>query len=106
MKLHEIERKDGNSMELVAEQNKHNELKFLGSKKIIRGHKVFSMNTKTLVISEAKMVAKKEINWQDAEKGVVRSEVVIEPDCIYLSALNHKNARRKFFKLIIANNKR
>lgn len=95
MKLHEIEKpKEG--IELIAEQNQQKETKLLGSRKIIRGHTLYKLNLETLEVSPAEYVKKTEICWQDAKNGVIKKQVIKEKNHVYLSALNIKNAIRKF----------
>jgi|TARA_R110001583_G_scaffold101263_3_gene247695 hypothetical protein len=57
-------------------------------------HQVFEINNKTLCIELAKF----EYDNYVFNKGVINKKIVIHKDCSYVSALNKKNALKKFKK--------
>ena len=76
------------------------ELKFLGSARRIPGHTLFSINVKTEEIKPAKMNNKcLFVPHGGTLKPAHKSVVQVEKDCIYLQALNFKNAKKKFEKI-------
>ena len=76
------------------------ELKILGSTRKIPGHTLFCINVKTGEIKPTNMYNKCAcIPNGDTLKPVHNSIVQVEKDCIYLQALNLKNAKKKFEKI-------
>lgn len=65
-----------------------------------RGHKLWKMNTK----GEISEVGKDEYeSYYDFSRKANVKKLIVEPDTLYASALNEKNARKKFDKLIKEN---
>lgn len=64
--------------------------KLLGSLTIHKGHKLFKYNTATTELSVC-------TQFETDENG--RKKVTMEPECLYIMALNEKNAIRKLKKL-------
>lgn len=62
------------------------------------GHTCFEINVKTGAISPAKF-EESTMTFAPNGNGMVRRKVVIQPDCLYVSALNKKNAIKKLQKL-------
>lgn len=62
-----------------------------------RGHTLFKFNLETNEISKAEFKVEKEISFLDARMGLVsqNKEVDGEPNFLYVSALNKKNAIKK-----------
>jgi hypothetical protein len=59
-------------------------------------HTLFEVDLKTNEIRLAEFDKKPEIKWEDAVKGLisVKKTVTKKENCIYISALNEKNARK------------
>src|SRR5690554_6095561 len=75
------------------------ELKYVGSLKIKRGHRVFEVNISTLEINEATYDEKTDfVLSNDKMKNSKRKKLIINKDCVYVSALNAKNAIKKINK--------
>ena len=82
--------------EIQAKINK--EFKYLGSLNHQPGHTLFEINLNTGQIKEATI--KRDIYAGFDGKPIYKSKVQIGADCYYLEALNIKNAKRKFLKMI------
>jgi hypothetical protein len=63
-----------------------------------KGHTLFELNCDTNEIVKAKF---EEVNANI--KGAVRKKVIIKPNCLYISCLNEKSARKKFAKYMFEN---
>jgi hypothetical protein len=81
---------------IVKEQEK--EYKFIGSLILKPGHSIFKYNELTWEITLP------EINRQIAVKldgkPIKKQKILFEPNCIYIAALNKRNAERKIKKLL------
>lgn len=67
----------------------------------LNGHSLFEINIKTLEIKEAEFIQDKTITMYEALKiidGTDNKEILLTPDCVYISALNKKNALIRFHK--------
>lgn len=79
--------------ELRIQIKQKQEYKLIGSFKIWRGMKLYSVNLKTLEVKDEKISRQAIIDvTQDV---IYRSRVNYNPDCKYLLALNEENAIRK-----------
>lgn len=74
------------------------EKKFIGSIKPHKGHKLYEINVTNQEIKEIKTT-----KTYDVSKGYSSSKVDIKENCYYVSALNLKNAIKKFKKLFSSN---
>jgi len=74
-------------------------LSFMGSLKLQRGHTCFEINLKTMAIQEAAFESM--VLLDKTKIGGVRptKKIVINKDCYYITALNKKNAAKKFVKI-------
>lgn len=68
----------------------------LGQFKLLPGHTAWEGN---LVTGEVKPASYEEVNIE--YKGGIRNKIITKPDCIYVSALNEKNAHKQFIKKTI-----
>lgn len=71
---------------------------YIGSLKLKRGHKLFEYNTRTNEIREAP-VQRKVIIGMDKKK-TFKSRIETNRECLYVGALNVKNAKKHFEKMI------
>lgn len=76
--------------EMEVLDKKQHEFKFLGRARKIPGHTMFSFNTKTGEIKSAPIEHSKAYDFR-THGPVRRDRIVVEPNCIYRSALNKKN---------------
>lgn len=72
------------------------ELKFVGSQKKNKGHILFSYNEKTGEWKQAEIKRNVEIGIDGVP--VYKTDVTKEPNCIYIQALNLKNAKKRLKK--------
>lgn len=82
---------------LIAETQK--EFKLLGSIKLRPGHSLFAFNTKTTTLKKVDL--KKEVHIGMKGETIKRSKAFQEPDTVYVTALNAKNALKKIIKSFI-----
>lgn len=69
------------------------EYHFVGSEKKVRGHILFSYNTKTGEWKQAPLRREAQIGIDG--KPVFKTIVAKEPDCVYIQALNLANAKKR-----------
>lgn len=76
---------------------KKTQLNYLGSVKMHKGHTCFELNLKTGEVKKADY-KQETLDFQDAKRGFSssRKKLVVNQYCIYETALNIKNAERKF----------
>jgi len=89
-------------VEIVNQAEKKYELKKLGTITPQRGHVLFQINTQTGDIELAeyeKVDALLPTRINKADAGIVK-KVLIKTGCVYVSALNKKNAIKKFNKRV------
>lgn len=79
---------------VIVGQKEIEKLKLQGTIRPQKGHTLFELNLKTKEIKPAQF---EEIYYQSDMK---KKKVIMQHDCIYISALNEKNALRKLFKSI------
>ena len=98
MKLtpHTIE-KDMDQLRTEQVQKKKNEFHLIGQERRVKGHTLFCFNEVTKKIKVAPMN-------QDIMLGldgsvIYKNKVTVEKDCVYVQALNEKNARKKLIKM-------
>ena len=67
----------------------------------MNGHTLYEINVNTLEIKKAKFIQEKTITLAEAFKiieGKENREILINPNCRYISSLNKKNAMDRFNK--------
>jgi hypothetical protein len=76
------------------------ELKLLGTLKPHPGHTCFQLDIKTGEITIAKF-AQTSIDYTQSDKNSpVRRKLITQDGCLYVTALNIKNAKKRFEKMI------
>jgi len=86
-------------------EKKKNEIRYIGSTRLIKGHTLFSFNRETGEIKKASIKCVPIVT----ENGIItKSEVVTEKHCFYYQALNKKNfiKRLKRYGLLRTMNER
>ena len=84
--------------EIVSEKQQEKKNQLLGNIRPHRGHTLYKVNVKTLEVTEA-VFEKQDIEWAIATSSKKQAKkILIEKGCIYISALNEKNAVKKFPK--------
>ncbi len=71
-------------------QKQQKEYKLIGKARKVPGHTLFSFNKKSKEIKVAEMNSSVSIGFNN--KPVYCNKILIEKDCIYVQALNKKNA--------------
>lgn len=99
MKELEISIKD--KLELKAETPVKSERKFLGSVVPKRGHSCFEINLKTGEVCLAEFESSDAIFPLDGEVVRTSKVVVRRENCVYVTALNKKNAEKKVKQTLI-----
>ena len=93
---HTIE-KDMDQLRTEQVHKKKNEFHLIGQERRVKGHTLFCFNEVTKKIKVAPMN-------QDIMLGldgsvIYKNKVTVEKDCVYVQALNEKNARKKLIKM-------
>lgn len=97
MKEFDLVNKDQTKISKEAEIKKENQ--YLGSHKMKKGHTLFEINTITGEIFVAEYQTKDVVIGSDGTTSK-RKSVMAKENCIYMSALNVKNLKRKLSKKI------
>ena len=89
--------KDMDQLRTEQVQKKKNEFHLIAQERRIKGHTLFCFNEVTRKIKVAPMS-------QDIMLGldgsvIYKNKVTVEKDCVYVQALNEKNARKKLIKM-------
>lgn len=90
-----------NEVEIVAEQQQKKEIKLIGQQRKIPGHTLFEYNEVTKELIPAKFrPASVMISYSSMEgsQTTTTHTVIINEHCLYVQALNKKNAFKKLTK--------
>lgn len=82
--------------QIIAEQPSENKL--IGMTKYIRGLQIFEVNLKTMMLKHAD-IKESDVNLE----GEVHHQIIVNPDCVYVQAINRQNAAKKAMKIAINN---
>lgn len=91
------QQKDSDDLRIEQVIKKKNEFHLLGSQRRIPGHTLYAFNTVTKEIKIAPIERKMFFGFNG--NVTYKNEIVVEKDCIYLQALNKKNARKRLIKM-------
>lgn len=83
-------------IQIVGQKEIEKKTKFIGSMKKIPGHTLFEFNLETLMLGRAEVKQEAAITGNGGHK--VTTRVDQKENCIYIQALNLKNARRKLLR--------
>ena len=92
-----LQEKDMDGLRTEQVQKKKNEFHLVGEQKRVKGHTLFCFNEVTREIKIAPM--KQDIVLGLDGVAIYKNSVTVEKDCIYVQALNEKNARKKLIKM-------
>lgn len=92
-----LQDKDVDELRMEQIQKKKNEFHLIGQEKRIKGHTLFCFNVATKKIKVAPI--KQDIMMGLDGVVIYKNSVTIEKDCIYVQALNEKNARKRLVKM-------
>jgi len=93
------------SVELQQIKEEKIEFKLVDQIRPEKGHKVWEIDTKQSTIKEASFKQEEVIDFNAAKDATDRGEtidsliqkdIVVNPDCVYISALNSKNALKRY----------
>ena len=87
----------GQGLEQIKKEQYIKELTLVKSNMRTPGHSLFSYNTVTGEWKKVNLFTSKDLGTNGS--AMTASKVIMEPDCIYIQALNLKNAIKKFNKL-------
>ena len=100
MDFFNFDRPQKDKTEIQAKKKQRLEYKLIGSMSHRAGHILFSINTITGEIKQAEYQKEPIITWEQAKminEGVgIPRKVIIEPNCVYIEALNEENALKKY----------
>lgn len=86
------------NIELSVQMQQEKKLKYMGNQVLRKGHKCFEINTETMEVNEASYM-KKDITLTDAlDESYLSRSIMQKQNCIYINALNKKNALKKFIQ--------
>ena len=83
--------------ETLINADQKQEYKFIGSIKIMPGMRLYILNTETLEAEEVKIITEVAI---DLDSKLVKKKKATYMKGLYVTAINKKNAERKFLKMI------
>ena len=89
--------KDDDQIRTEQVQKKRNEFHLIGQEKRIKGHTLFCFNEVTKKIKVAPM--NQEIIMGLDGSIIYKNNITVEKDCVYIQALNEKNAKKKLIKM-------
>ena len=91
------EKKLGEEIKTEIKAKEQQEFKFINSIKKNPGHILFSFNITTKELKEAAM--KKDVSIGLGLEPIYKTKVVTEKNCVYVQALNKRNAFKKLRKM-------
>ena len=92
-----LQEKDIDGLRTEQVQKKKNEFHWIGKVKRAKGHTLFCFNVVTKKLKVAPMKQECMLGFNGSV--IYKNNVVVEKDCVYVQALNEKNARRKLIKM-------
>lgn len=98
--MKEINPFEKDKVEINNQSEKKFQENYLGSfKNLHKSHTLFEFNKNTFEIKPA-IFSQQTIDFESAKNnlGLKRKKLIVKPDCIYVSALNIKNAIKKLNK--------
>ena len=92
-----LQEKDIDGLRTEQVQKKKNEFHWIGEIKRVKGHTLFCFNKVTKKLKVAPMNQECMLGFYISD--IYKRNVVVEKDCVYVQALNEKNARKKLIKM-------
>lgn len=89
--------KDDESLRIEQVVKKKNEFHLIGSQRRVKGHTLYAFNTVTKEIKVAPVERKVFFGFNG--NMTYKNELTVEKNCIYLQALNEKNARKRLIRM-------
>lgn len=91
------QQKDSDDLRTELVIKKKHELHLIGSQRKIKGHTLYAFNTVTKEIKVAPVERKMFFGFNG--NMTYKNELTVEKNCIYLQALNEKNARKRLIRM-------
>ena len=91
-----LQEKDIDGLRTEQVQKKKNEFHLVGEERRVKGHTLFCFNKVTKEIKVAPMVQECMLGLDGSV--IYKNSVTVEKDCVYVQALNEKNAIKKLIK--------
>lgn len=91
------QQKDRDDVRIEQVVKKKNEFHLIGSQRKVKGHTLYAFNTVTKEIKVAPVERKVYFGFNG--NVTYKNELTVEKNCIYLQALNEKNAKKKLLKM-------
>lgn len=92
-----INEKDIDQIQTEQVQKKKNDFHLIGEERRIKGHTLFCFNEVTRDLKVAPMNQECMLGLDGSV--IYKNNVTVEKDCVYVQALNEKNARKKLIKM-------
>ena len=92
-----LQEKDIDGLRTEQVQKKKAEFHFIGEEKRVKGHILFCFNEVTKKLKVAPMNHECMLSLDGSV--VYKNNITVEKDCVYVQALNEKNARKKLIKM-------
>lgn len=99
--MKEIELKIKDEVKIVKEVKQEKQTVLINSIKPYEGHKCFEYNTVSNVLRLAEFM-EVAVSFEAAQRGEIATnrKVMTKEDCVYLTALNEKNAIKRLCKIL------
>ena len=91
------QQKDIDDLRIEQVVKKKNEFHLIGAQRKIKGHTLYAFNTVTKEIKVAPVERKVFFGFNG--NMTYKNELTVEKDCIYLQALNEKNAKKRLVRM-------
>lgn len=92
-----LQEKDIDDLRTESVQKKKNEFHLVGEERRVKGHTLFCFNEVTKEIKVAPMNQECMLGLDGSV--IYKNNVTVEKDCVYIQALNQKNAIKKLNKM-------
>ncbi len=95
--INPVEQKNKDSVSVVSQNEAYKNVKFLGRIQLKKGQTLYEINYNTGEVKEAEFMNDKTF-FADLQKSLNprQKKLIVKENCIYVLALNRKNAIRKF----------
>ena len=91
------QQKDSDDLRIEQVIKNKNEFHLIGSQRKVKGHTLYAFNTVTKEIKVAPVERKVFFGFNG--NITYKNELTVEKNCIYLQALNEKNARKRLIRM-------
>ena len=96
--MKELEQQQKDVIEIVKQTKQEKKQVLIGTIRPHQNHLLYELNTKTGVVELAKFKVD-DIVFSDTKDVERKKKVIVNESCLYVTALNIKNAKKKFIKM-------